>query len=359
MSRRFAKALLLAALTVVVLGLVPVAQAAPPTVVACNTVVTTDVQLQNDLICTNTDGLIVGADGVKIDLNSHFIRCVDPAGYKGSCQGPGPFTGIDPTPEVGIDTNGFSNVNIFSHRPGGTIDGFDRGVWVRGPGENINVKRLIVTGPSGVPRPNPRPITQGILVSDIECPDPPNGIVHIGGGVPNGNDVSNHTEGIELENADCVNVGHNFVHDNNSDPFECHGIILNNSSNNNIHNNRVERNGENLLFDGGLTVRFAGSTNNTLTDNDVSFNNGDGISMRGGANGNQIVNNTMLANGGLLAGIVFFDAAARPPVAGANFWNENNVCNTQTVPEPPPGVCGPTETAFADLSAEVRLPTVF
>lgn len=42
--------------------------------VACGATVTTDVTLTSNLRCSGTDGLIVGADGIEIDLNGFTIR---------------------------------------------------------------------------------------------------------------------------------------------------------------------------------------------------------------------------------------------------------------------------------------------
>lgn len=289
---------------------------------SCGDTVTGHVVLDGDLACADSDGLTVGADGTTIDLNGFMIVCT--AGdYQGSCQGPFPQ---DDSPEVGIDTAGFSHILV---KGPGTIDGFDIGVLVPG-GSNVNVRGLTVTGPASPGRgANPRPITQGIMVSRTVCPVPADTIINI-----HGNDVSNHTEGIELHNANCTNVGHNSVHDNNSDPFECHGIVATDSGNNNVNNNLVTRNGENLPIDGGITIRGALSIGNTVTHNDSSGNFGDGISVRSGAANNQIVNNEARGNG-------FFDLAGRGSGPG-NKWNKNNRCNTQNA-EVPAGVCNPGE----------------
>ena len=54
----------------------------------------------------------------------------------------------------------------------------------------------------------------------------------------------------------------------------------------------------------------------------------------------------MQENGLALSGTVFYDAADGPQrnnAAAQNVWSFNNVCVTQTTPQPPPGVCGPDE----------------
>src|SRR5687768_13002220 len=98
---------------------------------SCNQLVTTNIRLMNDLLCNDSDGIVVGANNIKIKLNGYSIRCHDPGdpgSYKFSCQGGDPEhnfgkvnvslpSAFDPdtgaeTFDFGIDTNGFSNVQI-------------------------------------------------------------------------------------------------------------------------------------------------------------------------------------------------------------------------------------------------------
>ena len=44
---------------------------------SCGQVVTTNVVLTANLLCTETDGIIVGVDSIKIDLNGHTITGPD------------------------------------------------------------------------------------------------------------------------------------------------------------------------------------------------------------------------------------------------------------------------------------------
>lgn len=298
--------------------------------VACGGTVTGAVTLSTDLACVG-NGLTVGADVTTIHLNGHTISCAD-GGYLGSCQGLG---------FVGIDTNTHNDVLIEGP---GTITGFQVGVKVNS-GSNINVRNLTVTGPASPGAgSNPRPDAEGILVEFTVCPNPRSTIVNI-----HGNNVSNQREGIMLENANCVNVGFNSVHDDNSDPVECHGILANGSGSNNFNNNTVTRNGENLATDGGLTLEGPGSANNTITHNNVSGNCGDGISARFGATNNNTTNNLAEDNStSSLSGRCFdpvpgffADLAARSDGSG-NVWNKNNECETQ-LGNIPAGVCRPSQ----------------
>ncbi len=300
-------------------------QAAPPSpAVTCGQTVSGSVLLGADLHCTNSSGLIVGADGTAIDLNGHEIVCTG-SGFQGSCQGG--------APEIGVDTAGFDDVHVFSHVGGGTIDGFDQGVYVRGTSDGATVKQLVVTGPDLPAVPPYRPAVFGILVEGNHC---------AGGNVLVGdNEVENQTTGIRVNVASCVNVGSNAVHDNGGgDPALTLnvGIRVRNSGSNVIHGNVVTRNGSGVIAppppDAGISLDNAATTGNQVAGNEVSDNNGEGISTAEGASANTIVNNTMRSN-------AQFDAYSDG--AGSNSWNNNNRCRTQTTPDPPAGVCNPGE----------------
>ncbi len=73
----------------------------------CGSVVTRDVRLSRDLLGCTGNGLVVGADGVEIDLNGHLI------------SGTGPFLSLS-----GIDIDAYENVRIHN----GRIADFSRGV---------------------------------------------------------------------------------------------------------------------------------------------------------------------------------------------------------------------------------------
>ena len=285
--------------------------------ILCGSIVSGEVELDGNLACSGP-GLTVGADGTTIDLNGFTISCTG-AGYLGSCQG-------IPT-DIGIDTAGFNNIEIED----GTITGFNFGVVVNG-GSNITVEELVITGPAApagsIPftATNPRPPgAQGILVQNTVCPTPIDTIVDIVE-----NDVSNHTEGIALLNAECVNVEENRAHDNNSDPVECSGILLVGSSFNRIVDNDVFRNGENLASDAGILLRN-NSDNNTIEENDVTNNFGAGISLRSGSDSNTVDENEI--SGHTLFGGDLSELGFIPPPG--NNYVENCYTTTNIVPAPP------------------------
>lgn len=309
----------------------PATLAATPIVSpTCPQVVSGAVRLETDLVCADTSGLIVGSDNTVIDLNGHRISCVAPGnGYQGSCQGQGPNGVMDDDADRGVEVDGFDNVHVFSHREGGTINGFDIGVAVFPGSDNVKVKQLIVTGPPiGA---GPRPRSFGIAVGGVDCGG---GNIRLGGGRSTGNDISNQEFGINLFQSACVYVGYNSVHDiRNAFPQVGEaGILLHDSPDNLVRGNRVTRVGE-ADVGAGIFLFDNATVGNLIDENAVNDNLADGIATER-ASGNYIVNNQMLRNG-------------PPPHADAssdqtsvNRWNENNRCLTQTTPQPPPGVCG-------------------
>ena len=118
----------------ILLGALPATAAADRSLtdVTCGSVVTTDIRLTADLECPGP-GLLIGADGVRIDLGGHTL------------SGPGDGVGID-------GNGGFDRFTIRN----GTISGFLHGidlvetdhgriaqVVVTGNGRGINISRSI------------------------------------------------------------------------------------------------------------------------------------------------------------------------------------------------------------------------
>jgi parallel beta-helix repeat protein len=308
----------------------------------------TDTVLTGNLECSNGPGLIVGADGITIDLGNKMISCL---GSPLACQGN--------SLAVGIDVGSHKNVTI--NGPG-KIDGFDTGIKIDG-GDRVTIKGLTVTGPPA----NffaVRGTATGILVENVGCP----GTILI-----DGNDVSWHRFGIRLVKASCVKIQRNIVHWNNNGGTEAFGILLSGASGNTITNNTVTENGYNNsydpttgaetgLFDAGIAlagfedvpgVVSVESTGNRISQNTVDLNCGDGIAARIGAMGNTISNNAAFNNPQRTPGsmsscawpspttIVNSDLAARDPLAD-NRWSKTNDCWTQFGPIPI-GVCNPGE----------------
>jgi len=107
------------ALALLVLATAPTAAvAAPPSavVLACGQSITTNTVLARDVGPCAGDGLVIGADGVTVNLNGH--RVVGTAG---------------PGDNVGIRMQGRSRIVI----SGGTVTGFGAGVAIMGGSRNI------------------------------------------------------------------------------------------------------------------------------------------------------------------------------------------------------------------------------
>ncbi len=330
------------------------------TPVVCGQVVSGTVKVANDLVCPDTDGLIVGSGNTVIDLNGHTISCKG-SGFEGSCQGVAPTGGVseinpERSEDNGVEINERRNVHVFTSVPGGRLEGFDNGVRTD-RSENVKVEFLTITGPPA-PTPvvaNSRPASHGVLIIGASC----DGQVHVGTGEKRGNDISNHNQGVAI-NGDCVDVVHNRLHNNNGGnpavrggvptaAVPSNGLLISDGARNVARGNEIFQNGdEDESVDAGVRIRRQGSTDNLITNNDVSENFGDGILLTEGANSNHILNNTMLFNGSPLTGATFYDAAGRGAPGGPpgseplNEWNQNNRCLTQNE-EVPPGTCEPDD----------------
>ncbi|MEJ7764127.1 MAG: right-handed parallel beta-helix repeat-containing protein [Acidimicrobiales bacterium] len=352
------KLLFVAPALAIVTGIVPgitSSASAEETPVTCNMPVSGTIKVANDLVCLDTDGLIVASDSTVIDLNGHRITCIG-SGYVGSCQGIAPLGGLsDQDPDSGIDIDGRKNVRVFSSVPGGTIGGFDNQVDISNS-DGVKVEQLVLTGPPNQGPANPRPASHGVLIRGATCGG---GTIYVGGGNSNGNDISGSNQGVAI-NGDCVTVVQNMIHDNNSHAGvrtgvpvipPSNGILVNQGQFNDLNGNAVFNNGDNdETIDSGIRVRV-NSSENHIRNNIVTDNLGDGILMENGANSNKIDNNTMVGNGAALSGTTFYDAAGRNAPGGPpgsqplNVWNQNNMCVTQNQ-EVPPGTCGAGEVTL-------------
>jgi len=338
--------ILICALFTAVTLLPALAAAAPP---ACGSSISGNFVLDGDMICAETNGLIVAGDNTTIDLNGHSIQCTG-AGLSGSCQkivgGP---TGIPANSYSGILSNGKSNVRISGP---GTVDGFGIGVHLIA-GDGLKVQDVTVTGPAQPDAAtNQRLIANGIQIVNTTCPSPAENVAII-----DGNEVLNQRFGVILQNAECVKISDNYVHDNNSRFGDAHGVDLIDSRNNLVMKNIIERNGANRIIgdvsDSGIQLvngSPSGDTSgNQIHGNSVSDNCGDGIAAVVGANNNSVIKNVARFNSDSTLGGQclpaspgqFFDLAERGAGAG-NVWNPNNQCRTSSATIPV-GVCGPAE----------------
>jgi len=94
---------------------------------SCGQVITQNVVLTSNLNCADTDGLIVNAGDVVIDLNGHTI------------SGPDIDSDTQTSSKVGIMIPNVNNVVVQD----GTIEGFQAGVLMTGS-QNVEVKGMVI-----------------------------------------------------------------------------------------------------------------------------------------------------------------------------------------------------------------------
>ena len=94
---------------------------------SCGQVITQNVVLTSNLNCAETDGLIVNAGDIVIDLNGHTI------------SGPDIDSDTQTSSKVGIMIPNVNNVVVQD----GTIEGFQAGVLMTGS-QNVEVKGMVI-----------------------------------------------------------------------------------------------------------------------------------------------------------------------------------------------------------------------
>jgi parallel beta-helix repeat protein len=94
---------------------------------SCGQVITQNVVLTSNLNCADTDGLIVNAGDIVIDLNGHTI------------SGPDVDSDTQTSSKVGIMIPNVNNVVVQD----GTIEGFQAGVLMTGS-QNVEVKGMVI-----------------------------------------------------------------------------------------------------------------------------------------------------------------------------------------------------------------------
>ena len=213
----------------------------------CGSVITENVRLTRDLVGCPGNGLIVGADGVDIDLNGHLI------------SGTGPFASLS-----GIDIDAYQNVRIKN----GRISDFSRGV-LGYDADAARVERVKITRTlEGVNFEE----STGVKVMDNRLVGNREGMVLRRTEkvtVAENLAVNNDTTGItDIDSRDNLHT-RNHVAGNTFD-----GIALESAVNTVVINNVVRRNG----IDGidavvGSGVRYVG--------NHVSYNDENGINDSG------------------------------------------------------------------------------
>jgi parallel beta-helix repeat protein len=257
--------------------------------VVCGQVIVKNIHVGNDLLNCPNDGLVVGADKIKIDLGGHVID----------------GDGINTATDDGIDnTGGFDGVKI-TH---GTIQQFSQGVSTAGAtGGKIEHLHVLQT-------------FRGI---EVDAASDNNKIDH--------NSVTGNFDGIHLVGSDGNKIDHNDVFANTASAI----VLITGSDNNRVEHNRAHDNpswgitsdfttgnvyAHNKVFNNGIAgiepfhspntkvdhndltgnsigIELFDTDNSFLTDNHIKKSTHDGIHLFSGSTGNQLVRNHTNENG--------------------------------------------------------------
>ena len=264
------------------------AEAAGPQQLKCGDMITVDTTLDHDLVDCPNNGLIIGADGVTLDLNHHAIES------DGT-----PAAGCDPDTEfcdVGVLNDGHAGVTV-AH---GSVRRFDLGAIVGGAQGNRLIDVATV-----------RSRFSGLLVYDAAR-------VVIRGSSVSRNGTHTDQAGMSLFNSRRIRIAHNSIRDNGDigvydEELDRSRLIGNtfsgnpeagalvNGNGNLVAHNRLRRNGD------GVGV---GGNGNVVRRNVVEHSTGLGLQVGAGKH-NLLARNKVRHVGGL--GI---DVASYGPVAG-------------------------------------------
>jgi parallel beta-helix repeat protein len=184
--------------------------AGPPQTVACGATLTASTTLANDLVDCPGTGLVIGADGITVDLAGHTISGTNAAGGEG------------------IASDGRSDVRIV----GGRITGFRlNGVGIRGGSGNV-VRGVTVRAVGAGGKEN-EPVSAGIAISH----SPRSRVV--------GNDVSNDVKAFQSDGVDVLDSPGSLVARNRLARNSWNGLVLINSARSRIAGNALDGNQNN------------------------------------------------------------------------------------------------------------------
>ncbi len=229
--------------------------------VSCGEKITADTTLQNDLVDCPNRGIVIGADGIRLDLNGHTVDG-------------------DGTPFASCPENGSCDIGIFSNHDdrvvikGGSVTEFDAGVIV-GKSRRTEVHDLIasenasfgiivalstgveVTRSSGVDGPTDDSDGMGLFVSS-----------HVR--VARNNFSDNGEIGIHMFQTNRSSITHNEMSGNNDGFLP---LFIENSNRNRVSHNGMEENGEGIILLG---------SRNSVTHNRISGSGDVAISLEDG-----------------------------------------------------------------------------
>lgn len=239
--RRRSLALIMA--TLVVAALAPAGTASAGHV-ECGQVITSDTTLDSDVGPCATDGIVIGADSITLDLNGHELF----------------GTPIDGQQAVGVRLQGRRDVTVTSSVSGGTIRDFDAGVAITAQSTGNRVTKIIARDNVG------------------------SSLTDFGDGIA----ISNSTNNVIRDNL----VDHN-------GPFDGVGVFGTSSGNkifkNEVVNNNIPSSATTNQDDG---IRLEPDTFDNVVENNTVRNNGlDGIAVFFNSEGNVIRSNDVRNNG--------------------------------------------------------------
>ena len=229
---------------------------------ACGATLTSSTTLSTDLVHCPGTALVIGADGITIDLAGHTISGTNAAGSEG------------------IASDGHANVRIV----GGRITDFRiNGVGIRGGSGNlvrgVTVRRIGEGGVEG------EPVSAGILISG----SPRSRVI--------GNDVSNDVKAWQADGVDVLDSPGSVVRRNRLVRNSWNGLTLLGSARSRVAHNVFDHNGNNGTEVNGKSDSAA------VVANRARANKQFGIVV-GSAHRVRVVRNTVAKNN---TGFLFFD----------------------------------------------------
>jgi parallel beta-helix repeat protein len=234
--------------------------------VSCGSTLTKSTTLRTDLLrCTGT-ALVIGADGITVNLGGHTISGTNAAGSEG------------------IANDGHAGVRIVG---GGKITDFRlNGVGMRKAPKSVvrglTIRRIGAGGAEG------EPVSAGIAIVD----SPGSQVI--------GNDVANDVEAYQADGADVLNSPGSAVRGNSLSHNSWNGLALIASAESRITDNQFDANGNN-----GTEVN-GDSDGVMVADNGADDNASIGI-VAGSARNLRVVGNIAMRND---TGLFFFDLHA-------------------------------------------------
>jgi large repetitive protein len=306
--------------------------------VHCGTVLTADTTLTDNLLGCVGDGLVIGADGITVDLAGHLV------------------TGDnleDPT-DMGIRVTGHHDVHVM----GGTVQGFFRGIVFDGSPSGVVTamtvrqmtrRGIVFAGGSNNAQVFGNRVTDNhasgiaIVASDGAHVSDNQSLRNIGGA------------GVRLEAATDATVTHNALKANSS------GVQTQDSAGNRLSDNmiadaeigfQIDFSSRNVVRHNRVTGTSTGITvggdSNVITDNQVLHGVDEGIGIQiGGGDHNLVAANTVVDQVRCGVEVDDFGDGVHPPVVG-------NIVRGNVVDRAVEGICVGTEAGGVVLDTLVE-----